>query len=444
MNVGKRVVVLAGPTAVGKSALALRLCDVLQGEIISVDSVQVYRGLQIGAAKPSTEERARVPHHLLDLREPDEEYTAGAFYKDALHTVEQVLARGRLPVLVGGTSMYMRWLARGRPEAPKADPALNEQVRELLAPLEAANDWARGLAELQKLDPARAEQLSRNDWYRLQRAIVVARQTESTAADLGPPADPDGLDALRDSLDMRCFFLCAPREPLCRRIDQRCDAMLQQGLLEETTSELLRGHLLPSSPAGRAIGYRQTLQYLTRSAWKDGDEAALREYANTFTGATRKYAREQTKWFRNEPSFQFVAANWGAPQLTEASVLKHVQCDRREWEAALADPQQRELRALEPNADKLMKTYVPALPSLDAPDRRDDLLRRADACRERIAPRLAELIEADEGIATRFPWHSKAERDEPTSQPDDEEAVGDAPPAKVAKTAPPAEGERGE
>lgn len=432
MNVGKRVVVLAGPTAVGKSALALRLCDVLQGEIVSVDSVQVYRGLQIGAAKPSAEEQARVPHHLLDLQDPDEEYTAGAFYKDALQTVEKILARGRLPVLVGGTSMYMRWLARGRPEAPKADPVLNEQVRDMLEPMEAANDWTRGLAELTKLDPARAEQLSRNDWYRLQRAIVVARQTATTAADLGPPPDPDGLDALRESLDMRCFFLCAPREPLCRRIDQRCDAMLQQGLLEETTSELLRGHLLPSSPAGRAIGYRQTLQYLTRRDWKKNDASSLREYITLFTGATRKYAREQTKWFRNEPSFQFVPANWASPQATEAAVLKHVQCDRREWEAALADASQAELRALDPNADKVMKTYVPTLPSLDEPERLEGLLRRADECRLQLEPRLAELLEADDAMAARFPWHSNtAERDKAT---DDGAEGSKSPPAKVAKT----------
>ena len=116
-----RIVVIAGPTAVGKSALALRLCEMLNGELISVDSVQVYRGLQIGANKPSAEELAAVPHHLVNIRDTDEEYTAGAFFKDALHAVKDIHSRGRMPVLVGGTPMYMRWLARGRPEAKSSE-----------------------------------------------------------------------------------------------------------------------------------------------------------------------------------------------------------------------------------------------------------------------------------------------------------------------------------
>ena len=184
----RRVVVVAGPTAVGKSALALQLCELLQGEIISVDSVQVYRGLQIGANKPSAAELARVPHHIVDLHEPDEEYTAGSFYVDALRAVDGVLARGRVPVLVGGTSMYMRWLTRGRPEAPKADPELTEAVRQELAPLEAQGDWAGGLAQLEALDPNLSAKLFKNDWNRLNRAIVVARQTDLAVEDLAPKA----------------------------------------------------------------------------------------------------------------------------------------------------------------------------------------------------------------------------------------------------------------
>ena len=131
---GRRVVVLAGPTAVGKSALALRLCEVLSGELVSVDSVQVYRGLEIGANKPTADEMRRVPHHLVDVRDPLDEYTAGAFYVDALRAIEQVLSRGRTPVLVGGTSMYMRWLTGGRPGAPRSDPEVAARAQRLLAP----------------------------------------------------------------------------------------------------------------------------------------------------------------------------------------------------------------------------------------------------------------------------------------------------------------------
>ena len=170
----RRVVVVSGPTAVGKSVLALALCERLGGEIISVDSVQVYRGLQIGSNKASEQERARVPHHMLDLREPTEEYSAGRFYVDALHCIRDVLQKGRVPVVVGGTSMYMRWLVRGRPQAPKADPAISESVREALAPYEAADDWAGGHALLAEMDPKRAAQLSRNDCAPVTRRVFIA------------------------------------------------------------------------------------------------------------------------------------------------------------------------------------------------------------------------------------------------------------------------------
>ena len=156
----RKVVVLAGPTAVGKSALGMRLCETLPGERISVDSVQVYRHLQIGANKPNDAERRRVPHHLIDLCEPTEEYTAGNFFRDALNAVDQVLARGKTPVLVGGTSMYLRWFIEGRPSAPRADPAVSELAHEMLSLYELRGDWDGGLALLSTRDHSRAEQVT--------------------------------------------------------------------------------------------------------------------------------------------------------------------------------------------------------------------------------------------------------------------------------------------
>ena len=403
---GRKAIVIAGPTAVGKSALALKLCERLQGELISVDSVQVYRELNIGANKPSPTEIARVPHHLLNIRDPSEEYTAGAFYRDALTAVEDVLSRNKVPVLVGGTSMYMRWLARGRPEAPKADPIIVDEVRGLLAPLEAAGDWAGGLAQLEELDPERATQLSKNDWYRLERALTVAKQTNTTVGSLPPPEDTDGLDELRAALDLRCFFLCAPREPLCRRIDERCEAMLTKGLLEETCEQLLTGSLLPSSPAGRAIGYRQALQYLTRSGWKKSDSAAFNDFALDFAAVSRRYAAQQTKWFRSEPTFEWVPANWDAPETTEERVFRSVECSRDAFDVALTSGEQRALRLADPKLDKAMKLYIPKMASVD--EGSEALLERADACRERLEPKLEELLVADEEMAKRFPWERKA------------------------------------
>ena len=400
----RRVVVIAGPTAVGKSALAMQLCDKLPGELISVDSVQVYRGLQIGANKPSEAELARVVHHLVNIREPDQEYTAGRFFADALHAIDDVLSRGRVPVLCGGTSMYLRWLVGGRPDAPKADPEVTERVRQRLAPLEASGDWTAGLEQLAALDPARAEKLSRNDWYRLQRALCVALQTGTAASALAPQLD--SLDELRASLDMRCFFLSAPREPLCRRIDARCETMLASGLLEET-SELLRARrLLPSSPAGRAIGYRQVLQYLMRDPWKQEDAATLREFVEGFAAASRRYAAQQTKWFRGEPSFEWLEVDWARPELAEAHVLSRVAAERVDFERGLVSAEQASSRAVKPEEGKAMKFYVPQFTSLADAASRARLLSRADTCNELLAPHLSEILAADAELAKRYPWHS--------------------------------------
>ena len=420
-SLGRRVVVIAGPTAVGKSALALRLCEQLPGELISVDSVQVYRGLQIGANKPSNEERRRVVHHLVDVREPDEEYTAGAFYADALRAVDQVLSRGRVPVLVGGTSMYLRWLVGGRPEAPKADPEVAERVRQQLAPLESTGDWATALGALSDLDPERAAKISTNDWYRLGRAMTVAMQTSSTAAELPRPPDVDGLDALRASLDLRCFFLCAPREPLCRRIDARCEAMLGGGLLEETTDLLVAGKLLPSSPAGRAIGYRQVLQYLVRPRWTRQDPSAFRDFVEGFAAASRRYAAQQTKWFRSEAGFEWVEADWDHPEKVEALVRQQLELDRAGFDASLASERQAQLRAVQPDEGKRMRTYMPLLPCLTEHATRKALIARADTCREKIEPALEEVVAADARLAERFPWHS-APLQQAQPQQDDEES----------------------
>ena len=403
---GRRVVVLAGPTAVGKSALALRLCEVLSGELVSVDSVQVYRGLEIGANKPTADEMRRVPHHLVDVRDPLDEYTAGAFYVDALRAIEQVLSRGRTPVLVGGTSMYMRWLTGGRPGAPRSDPEVAARAQRLLAPHEAAGDWPTALAELRALDAARADALSRNDWYRLHRQLTVALQTRDAADGAAPaPAAPaefaeeaaanEAADAVRASLDLRCFFLHAPRVPLCRRIDARCEAMVDRGLLEEVADQLLARRLLPSSPAGRAIGYRQALQYLLRDGYKPNDEAAAREFVEGFAAASRRYAAQQVKWFRSEPGFEWVEAG----ELAEARVLARSRCGRGEWEEGLAAEAQAAARAVRTDEQKAMRTYIAALPLATEPAARAALVARADACCERLQPVRDELLGADAALA---------------------------------------------
>ena len=369
--------------------------------------MQVYRELNIGANKPSPTEIARVPHHLLNIRDPFEEYTAGAFYRDALTAVEDVLSRNKVPVLDGAPQCTCAGSRAGGPPRQRPTQVI---VDEVCVCVRAARGGGRlgkgGLAQLEERDPERATQLSKNDWYRLERALTVAKQTNTTVGSLPPPEDTDGLDELRAALDLRCFFLCAPREPLCRRIDERCEAMLTKGLLEETCEQLLTGSLLPSSPAGRAIGYRQALQYLTRSGWKKSDSVAFKDFALDFAAVSRRYAAQQTKWFRSvEPTFEWVPANWDAPETTEERVFRsavqprRVRCRSDEWRA-------KELRMADPKLDKAMKLYIPKMASVD--EGSEALLERADACRERLEPKLEELLVADEEMAKRFPWERKA------------------------------------
>ena len=184
-----RVLVLAGPTGVGKSALAERLCAALPGggEIISADSVQVYRHLNIGSAKPTQAEQAALAHHLIDIADPAavEGYTAGQFCRDATRAIADIWARGKTPVVVGGTMLYHQWLVHGVPDAPPSNPAVAAQVEAELAPYRAAADWDGGLARLSVEHPARAHALTKNDWYRLARAIEVVRTVATRDADVG-------------------------------------------------------------------------------------------------------------------------------------------------------------------------------------------------------------------------------------------------------------------
>ena len=268
--------------------------------------------------------------------------------------------------------------------------------------------------------------------------------------------------------------LSAPRVPLCRRIDERCEAMLSVGLLEEVASQLEQKKLLPSCPAGRAIGYRQTMAYLLRDKSSRGDAAALREYVESFTAASRRYAAQQTKvgrrptnpnpqstnpnlqlrraarrdtrvalltrvepagwqWFRSEPAFEWVAADWDEPQRVVEAVAARVALGRDEFAAGLAAPEQATLRAIKPEEGQAMRLYVPKLDCYDpASATFGAVLLRADACHDRLQPHLAQIHSADDELAKRFPWKKEASA-EPAGATDD----GNSPKrARGAGTAP--------
>mmetsp|Transcript_66072 Transcript_66072/g.149122 ORF Transcript_66072/g.149122 Transcript_66072/m.149122 type:complete len:319 (+) Transcript_66072:55-1011(+) len=274
------VLVIAGPTAVGKSALALEICGLIQGEIVSADSVQVYTGLEVGANKATAAERAQVRHHLIDVADPTKErFTAGRFVREAELAIDDIVRRNKVPVVVGGTPLYLQWLVHGVPlDAPASDPRAARAAAAKLAPFEGAGDWEGGLEILKALDGKRASELSANDWYRLGRAIEIATAKASAGPSAGlPEAKGKGraeASAEESKYDFRCVFLCpSDRRRLFESIDDRCERMLlgaegpgrapeRPGLLQETAALLVSRRLSPGAMASLAIGYRQVSAHI--------------------------------------------------------------------------------------------------------------------------------------------------------------------------------------
>lgn len=287
-----------GPTAGGKTALALDLVARLPLAIISVDSAQVYRGMDLGTAKPGPDILARAPHRLINIREPVEPYSAAEFRADALAAMAEIRAAGRVPLLVGGTGLYFRALQQGLSPLPAADPALRAELEEEGKRL----GWAALHQRLAQVDPQAAARIHVNDPQRIQRALEVYRLTGrplSSWQRAGPPIP----------LDHRVLKLArAPRERavLRQRIAERFDGMLAQGLEEETRRLLARGDLNPALPALRCAGYRQMLGYLRG----EYDWAQMRERAIL---ATRQLAKRQLTWLRGEPEVHWLHDEDGDP-----------------------------------------------------------------------------------------------------------------------------------
>lgn len=281
-------VVLCGPTASGKSDFALRLAAELPVEIISVDSTQVYRGLDIGSAKPGAEVRARVPHHLIDIREPTEAYNAGEFVADAVRLIGEVESRGRLPLLVGGTMLYLRALLFGMAEMPPAQPA----VRAALDARAARLGWPAMHVQLSRVDPEAARRIHPNDAQRIQRALEVYETTGTPISQWQQETRPP--TAVRF---LRWALWPSDRAVLKARIRERFEAMLVNGWVAEVQALARRGDLTGDEPALRAVGYRQWWDYVNgRCDYATARETALR--------ATRQLVRRQLTWIRADERWQ--------------------------------------------------------------------------------------------------------------------------------------------
>jgi tRNA dimethylallyltransferase len=291
-NQSRKVILLAGPTGCGKTALSLMLAEALCGEIISADSMQVYQGMDIGTAKVSFQDRERIPHHLIDIRHLQENFNVVDFYYEARQCCESILARGKVPIIVGGSGFYFRALLYGPPNGPPSIPEVRQQLEEEMKEKGSEVLFDR----LKDLDPAYASTITNRDRHKIVRALEIITLTGEKVSKLSWKRDKTTLD-----YDFRCWFLYRPREILYKRIEERCEQMIKEGFLEEVKALENQG-LCSNVSASQAIGYRQCLDYLQTAQTPQDFERFL----HMFKTASRQYAKRQFTWFRKEPLFRWL------------------------------------------------------------------------------------------------------------------------------------------
>lgn len=287
----KPLLAIMGPTATGKSELGVRLAQALDGEVVNADALQVYRRLDIGTAKPTDAMRSAVPHHLVDVLDPDQVYSAGEFVRRARTVIEEIRGRGRTAILVGGSGLYIRSLIEGLSPMPEIDPEVRQRVRERC---EAIGPQAL-LEELRPLDPVTAERLEPADRQRIQRAleVVLASGKPLSSWIAERPSGRQPLPAVRIGLTLE-------RAILYDRISCRIQQMVERGWVAEVV-ELLRLGYEPEAPAFQAIGYRQIVRHVV-------GEWSLNAALEDTVRATRRYAKRQLTWFRRERDIRWFPA----------------------------------------------------------------------------------------------------------------------------------------
>lgn len=399
-----KVVVISGPTAVGKSAVAESIAASLDGkaELISADSVQVYTGMDIGSAKPTLQERAAVRYHLLDIADPTEEYSAADFATDAHRAAREVAARNALPIVVGGTGFYVQWLVFGRPGAPAAT---DEAAARAEATIEGfCGDWAAARSLAQEIDPVYCETvLKENDWFRLRRVFEVYYTSGQPLSSFERPQGKNlelaqVAAALKAApFDFRCFFLYRSRLEIFEDIDRRCEQMLHQGFVQECVALVQQGKLRlgpadgrdgpPSAGtdriAERAIGYRQALDMLWkwREVQRNGaqsltpelQDAMLLDFIREFQSASRQFVKRQLSWFRCDPIFKWINAS--DRHAAQVEVLRQVDMEEQEFHQLYVDEEdsrgQASARAFESakQEQNALKRYQTQLTIFDSPER---------------------------------------------------------------------------
>lgn len=378
----KLVVVVTGPTAAGKSDVAAVLCAKNRGIIVSADSVQAYKGVQIGANKPSAEERLETPHILVDVADHNDYYNAAQWKRDAILGIKSLLLEDPddedpdtvsgpsrrkfvledvqsarrtkgykqneplLPLVCGGTMMYIQWLVHGHPDAMRPSESAATEASARIEKYRSANDYKGARKEVESFgEPfvGRITTFCGEDWYRLQRTLEVAltvkdqENREGLIEALYTGERQGGLSSF--GYDVRCFFLC-PDERMkhARIIDERCEQMIMKGLIKETADLVLAGSM--PDMAARAIGYRQVISYLNDDSSVTSEEERFDQFLNDFTTATRQYSKRQMSWFRKDKEFVFVPVTLNSTKSDRvegaaAVIQKYCQMSREEYEQNL-------------------------------------------------------------------------------------------------------------
>lgn len=288
----KKVIILAGPTGCGKSSFAMDLSETMGGEIISADSMQVYRGMDIGTAKASKEDREKILHHLIDIRHITESFNVVDFYYEARHACQLVLGRDNIPIITGGSGFYIHSLLYGPPAGPPSVPELRQSLENEIEKLGSDVLFER----LRQLDPQYANSITKHDKQKIVRALEIIALTGKKVSKLTWKTRRRPLN-----YDFRCWFLHRPKDHLYQMIEKRCDKMLAAGFLDEVET-LVREGLQSNSSASQAIGYRQALDYLSSKRTKED----YSKFVQSFKQASRNYAKRQFTWFRKEPMFRWL------------------------------------------------------------------------------------------------------------------------------------------
>ena len=289
----KKAIIISGPTATGKTDLSLVIAKALGGEIISADSMQVYKSMDIGTAKATEKQRKEVPHHLIDIKDLKEPFNVVQFYESAIAALESIFSRNRVPIIVGGTGFYIHTLLYGPPLGPPANQHVRKKLEEDMDKF-GSEPLYRKLLEL---DPSYAAKITANDRHKIIRALEIITLTQKKVSDFFRSTETQ----FHPEYHFRCWFTYYPKEILYPRIEQRCDQMIEMGFLEEV-KKLKELGIHENLSASQAIGYRQALEYL-QSPQSQSD---FDEFVWGFKRASKRYAKRQFTWFRKEPIFRWL------------------------------------------------------------------------------------------------------------------------------------------